>query len=89
MQKAVTLDAEYRKKYPIKHPDGPAPAEREEVASAAPGYSDSYDHFHNFFNSVRSRKPVVRRRHLRLPRRRRRICSAISASRKAQHQLGS
>jgi hypothetical protein len=23
------------------------------------GYSDSYDHFHNFFNSVRSRQPVV------------------------------
>ena len=26
---------------------------------AAKGYSDSYDHFHNFFDSVRSRKPVV------------------------------
>jgi len=23
------------------------------------GYSDSYDHFHNFFNAVRSRQPVV------------------------------
>jgi hypothetical protein len=23
------------------------------------GYSDSYDHFHNFFDSVRTRKPVV------------------------------
>jgi hypothetical protein len=27
---------------------------------AAPeGYSDSYDHFHNFFSAVRSRQPVV------------------------------
>jgi hypothetical protein len=23
------------------------------------GYSDSYDHFHTFFNSVRTRIPVV------------------------------
>ena len=26
---------------------------------APEGYSDSYDHFKNFFASVRSRKPVV------------------------------
>ena len=26
---------------------------------APAGYSDSYDHFRNFFASVRSRKPVV------------------------------
>jgi hypothetical protein len=26
---------------------------------APKGYSDSYDHFHNFFDSVRTRKPVV------------------------------
>ena len=26
---------------------------------APPGYSDSYDHFRNFFAAVRSRQPVV------------------------------
>jgi hypothetical protein len=26
---------------------------------APDGYSDSYDHFRNFFEAVRSRKPVV------------------------------
>ena len=49
---------QYREKYPLKHPEGPPPQEVQKYA-AAPGYSDSYDHFHNFFNSVRSRKPVV------------------------------
>ncbi len=49
---------QYRKKYPIKHPEGP-PAQLVEKFVAPPGYSDSYDHFHNFFNSVRTRKPVV------------------------------
>ena len=49
---------QYRKKYPIKHPNGPPPREVETFA-APPGYSDSYDHFRNFFESVRSRKPVV------------------------------
>ncbi len=49
---------EYRKKYPVKHPAGPPP--QDIVSFRAPGgYSDSYDHFHNFFNSVRSRKPVI------------------------------
>ena len=49
---------EYRKKYPVTHPDGP-PAKTVEKYSAPEGYLDSYDHFHNFFNSVRSRQPVV------------------------------
>jgi predicted dehydrogenase len=49
---------EYRKKYPTTHPSGAPPAQVERFA-AAKGYSDSYDHFHNFFNSVRSRQPVV------------------------------
>ena len=49
---------EYRKKYPIKHPEGP-PAQAVEKFVAPPGYSDSYDHFHSFFNAVRSRQPVV------------------------------
>ena len=49
---------QYRKKYPIDHPTGPPPQQVETFA-VPPGYSDSYDHFHNFFSSVRSRKPVV------------------------------
>ncbi|MCU1249265.1 MAG: oxidoreductase domain protein [Edaphobacter sp.] len=49
---------QYRKKYPIVHPSGPLPQNVEKFA-APPGYSDSYDHFHNFFNAVRSRQPVV------------------------------
>ncbi len=49
---------QYRKKYPIRHPSGPPPQEVE-TFTAPPGYSDSYDHFRNFFESVRSRKPVV------------------------------
>ncbi len=49
---------EYRAKYPKVHPMG-APQAGYERFDAAEGYSDSYDHFHNFFDSVRSRKPVV------------------------------
>lgn len=49
---------QYRKKYPLTHPTGQPPQEVQKFA-AAPGYSDSYDHFSNFFSSVRSRKPVV------------------------------
>jgi predicted dehydrogenase len=49
---------EYRKKYPIQHPSGPPPEELQKFA-APEGYSDSYDHFRNFFASVRSRQPVV------------------------------
>jgi predicted dehydrogenase len=49
---------QYREKYPVQHPAGPPPLEVEKYA-APEGYLDSYDHFHNFFNSVRSRKPVV------------------------------
>jgi len=49
---------QYREKYPIEHPVGPPPVGVERYV-APKGYSDSYDHFHNFFNSVRSRKPVV------------------------------
>jgi predicted dehydrogenase len=49
---------EYRKKYPIQHPSGPPPEEVQKFA-APEGYSDSYDHFRNFFASVRSRQPVV------------------------------
>ena len=56
MQKEYT--EQYRKKYPVQHPSGPPP-QAVEAFSAPQGYSDSYDHFHNFFQSVRTRKPVV------------------------------
>lgn len=49
---------QYRQKYPVVHPAGPPPQAVEKYAAPA-GYLDSYDHFHNFFASVRSRKPVV------------------------------
>ncbi len=49
---------QYRKKYPITHPAGAPPQEVERFV-APHGYSDSYDHFNNFFNVVRSRQPVV------------------------------
>ncbi len=49
---------QYRAKYPEVHPEGPPPARVESYVAPA-DYSDSYDHFKNFFASVRSRKPVV------------------------------
>lgn len=49
---------QYEKKYPPKHFSGPLP-ENVQKFTAPEGYSDSYDHFHNFFDSVRTRKPVV------------------------------
>ncbi len=49
---------QYRKKYPIEHFSGAVPEAVQKFAAPA-GYSDSYDHLHNFFNSVRSRQPVV------------------------------
>lgn len=52
-----TIEA-YRRKYPESRPDGP-PALAVERFVAPPNYSDSYDHFRNFFDSVRSRRPVV------------------------------
>jgi predicted dehydrogenase len=52
------IEAEYDKKYPRVHPEG-SPAAGYEKYVAPEGYSDSYDHFKNFFASVRSRKPVV------------------------------
>ncbi len=56
MQKK-TLEA-YRQKYPVSHPQG-APVNTIEKFSASPGYLDSYDHFHNFFDSVRNHKQPV------------------------------
>jgi len=49
--------AEYQAKYP-PHSEGASLGGTEKF-TAPKGYSDSYDHFHNFFDSVRSRKPVV------------------------------
>jgi predicted dehydrogenase len=52
------IEDEYAKKYPRKHPEG-APAAGYEKYVAPAGYSDQYDHFKNFFASMRSRKPPV------------------------------
>ena len=49
--------AEYEAKYPPH--SGGASLGGTEKFTAPKGYSDSYDHFHSFFDSVRSRKPVV------------------------------
>jgi hypothetical protein len=56
MQKQIR-DA-HREKYPATHPSGP-PAAGFEKYVAPEGYRDNYDHFNNFFASVRSRQPVV------------------------------
>jgi predicted dehydrogenase len=55
MQKEIT-DA-YEKKYPPH--SGDQTLAGAETYTAPKGYSDSYDHFKNFFASVRSRQPVV------------------------------
>jgi predicted dehydrogenase len=49
--------AEYKKKYP-EH-SGQNSLGGTEKYAAPKGYSDSYDHFKNFFASVRSRQPVI------------------------------
>ncbi|MDR3739443.1 MAG: Gfo/Idh/MocA family oxidoreductase [Terracidiphilus sp.] len=52
------IEDAYRAKYPRLHPES-APDVAYERFAAPEGYSDQYDHFRNFFASVRSRKPVV------------------------------
>ncbi len=52
------IQSEYHRKYPRIHPEGSPPVGYERYV-ASEGYSDSYDHFKNFFASVRSRQPVV------------------------------
>jgi predicted dehydrogenase len=47
---------EYRTKYPEQQELRPG---SEEVYAPPGGYSDTYDHFVNFFDAVRTRKPVV------------------------------
>lgn len=56
MQKEML--ASYRQKYPATHATGPLPASYEKYV-APEHYSDSYDHFQNFFAAIRSRQPVV------------------------------
>jgi len=52
------IEADHARKYPKTHFEGQPPVGYERF-TAPEGYSDSYDHFKNFFASVRSRKPVV------------------------------
>jgi hypothetical protein len=49
---------QYREKYPVVHPAGPPSAVYEKYVAPG-GYGDSYDHFKNFFNSVRTRQQPV------------------------------
>jgi predicted dehydrogenase len=51
------IEADYGKKYPPH--SGSSALAGEEKYMLPKGYSDQYDHFKNFFASVRSRKPVV------------------------------
>ena len=50
--------AAYHAKYPAET-FGAAPTTTQERFAASSGYSDSFDHFTNFFHAVRSRQPVV------------------------------
>lgn len=54
----AALRKQYFTRYPIEHPTG-QPAVALDKYTAPDGYSDSYDHFHNFFHAVRTRTPVV------------------------------
>lgn len=50
--------AAYRKKYPIMNPSGDIPLGEEKYV-APERYDDTYDHLKNFFDAVRTRRPVV------------------------------
>jgi len=50
--------AAYRSKYPVTRPEDKTDIGYERYV-VPDGYSDSYDHFSNFFDAVRSRTPVV------------------------------
>jgi hypothetical protein len=52
------LVQQYEEKYPKQHPTGAPPLIVDRYV-ADEGYVDSYDHFHNFFDSVRTRKQPV------------------------------
>ena len=51
------LESAYKQKYPPEHTGKVFMGEDKYVPPK--GYSDSYDHFHNFFDAVRSRQPVI------------------------------
>lgn len=55
------MQDEFIKSYRAKYPENRSQLResKEETYLPPPGYSDSLDHFTNFFNSVRSRNPVV------------------------------
>jgi len=52
------IETAYLKKYPRRNPEG-EPAVGSERFVVPEEYSDSFDHFKNFFAAVRSRQPVV------------------------------
>jgi predicted dehydrogenase len=52
------MHADYLEKYPHQHPDSISGGGTQKFVVDA-SYSDSYDHFKNFFAAVRSRQPVV------------------------------
>jgi predicted dehydrogenase len=52
------IEREHAAKYPRQHPQG-APQAGFEKYVAAEGYLDSYDHFANFFSSIRTRNQPV------------------------------
>jgi predicted dehydrogenase len=56
-----SIQDQYLKEYRAKYPEtGPELSPRMQESYVPPsGYSDLYDHFQNFFASVRSRQPVV------------------------------
>jgi predicted dehydrogenase len=57
---AKTMQEAYLKEHRAKYPEQTELRPTSEEVYAAPaGYSDSYEHFRNFFDAVRSRRPVV------------------------------
>jgi predicted dehydrogenase len=56
----LAVQQEFLKEYRSKYPGNPELRPGSEQVFAAPqGYYDGYDHFVNFFEAVKSRKPVV------------------------------
>jgi predicted dehydrogenase len=51
--------AKWRQEHPLPQPGKSAIGQDEEVYTPPHGYSDMADHLANFFNAVRTRKPVV------------------------------
>ena len=56
----TALQEQIRREHRERHPEETGMRPRVETVYSAPaGYSDTYDHFRNFFDAVRSRRPVV------------------------------